>query len=101
MSAYLLTAYYVPNSAGIKRNLTHGLRSKRNYHDCEENNFEPLPCAGDTKFQLGSVVNTRPFSCFLYTFLTDSAARIQGQAEWSCQTLPLKGLAPKETGLFV
>lgn len=86
----------MPNSAGIKRNLTCGLCSKRNYHDYEENNFEPLPCAGDTKFQLGSVVNARPFSCSLYTFLTDSAARIQGQAEWSCQTLLLKGLLPRK-----
>lgn len=31
------------------------------------------------KFQLESVVNTRPFSCSLYTFFIDSAARIQGQ----------------------
>ena len=41
--------------------------------------FEPLPCAGDMKFQLGSVVNTRPFSWFPYTFSIDWAARIQGR----------------------
>lgn len=53
------------------------------------------------KFQLGSVVNTRPFSCLPYTFSIDWAPEFEARAERSCQTLPLEGLAPKETVCLV
>lgn len=56
---------------------------------------------GIWNFQLGSVVNTKPFSCFLYTFSIDWGARIQSQG-WMARQLCLSktSLPRKQSSLI-
>lgn len=94
MSAYLLHAYcYVPNITGIERDLTHGFFSWKKRNKIILSSYRMW----EYEFQSGS---TSEYNAILllpvHTFY-DSQPEFKVRAEWSRQTVPLEGLAPKDT----